>query len=114
MGCTFTDVSPNYSMSLNSLANSIGAIAGILGPIVVSALTESYPGVNGWRAAFILTFCMSTAMLILWALVIRAEVIPELNQPVSNRASASSCNVVHHPAVLEESSGDSCYKFEQQ
>lgn len=41
-------------------ANTVGAIAGIVGPIIVSAFVSAWPGVWGWRLAFLLTgvYCM--------------------------------------------------------
>lgn len=60
----------------------MGALAGILGPIIVALYTDYYPGVNGWRAVFILTFFLNCISLILWFMFIKAEIIPELNTPV--------------------------------
>lgn len=36
LGCAYSDVSPTYSSALNSVGNTVGALAGIVGPIVVS------------------------------------------------------------------------------
>ena len=80
-GCAFTDVAPNYSSALNTMGNTVGASAGIVGPIVVSALLEAFPGAWGWRAAFLLTALLCVVVLALWLAVMRFEIIPELNNP---------------------------------
>ena len=42
--CSFLDIAPNYSALLNSIANTIGAMAGIVGPICVGIFTSKYEG----------------------------------------------------------------------
>lgn len=37
--CSFTDVAPRYSSLLNTIANTCGAVAGMMGPLLVAALT---------------------------------------------------------------------------
>lgn len=61
--------------------NTVGAIAGIVGPIVVSAFVTAWPGSAGWRAAFILTFGMSAFAFLVWYVYIKAEIVPALNTP---------------------------------
>eukprot|EP01032_Pedospumella_encystans_P007676 gene7676-9182_t len=85
LGCIWSDVAPLYSSSLNSLANTIGAVAGIVGPIVVSAFVEAWPGVWGWRMAFLLTGGMCTVAMTLWYKYIKSEIRPELNTPAPLR-----------------------------
>lgn len=63
------------------VGNTFGACGGIAGPIIVSYLTEAFPGVWGWRLAFLLTCVQCVISLILWRTVITSEVIPELNNP---------------------------------
>ena len=60
----------------------MGALAGILGPIIVALFTDHYPGIIGWRAVFCLTFLLNCISLILWFLFIKADIIPELNTPI--------------------------------
>lgn len=83
IGCIWTDVTPLYSSQLNAIGNTVSAIAGVAGPIVVSALITAWPGVWGWRAAFLLTFLMSGCFTVLWVYVIKAEVVPALNTPAT-------------------------------
>lgn len=40
IGCAFLDISPNYSSSLNTLGNTMAALAGLASPIVVAALVS--------------------------------------------------------------------------
>lgn len=64
------------------IGNTIGAVAGILGPIVVAACTDAWPARGeGWRVAFFITFALSCVTLTLWFLSIKAEIVPVLNSP---------------------------------
>jgi MFS family permease len=87
VGCAYSDVAPNYSSSLNSIGNTIGSIAGIVGPIVVAAFISDYPDPWGWRGAFILTLGISLSALIPWLFFQTSLIVPELNLPrkLSNR-----------------------------
>ena len=51
--CSFTDVAPRFSALLNTIANTCGALAGMLGPILVAAVTTSR-GSDGRGVLFIL------------------------------------------------------------
>lgn len=75
----------NPSSTLFSVANTIGAVAGIVGPIVVSAFVEAWPGVWGWRMAFLLTGGMCVVAMSLWYKFIKSEIRPELNTPAPLR-----------------------------
>ncbi len=65
--------------ALNSVGNTIGAIAGTIGPIVVAALTEAYPGVWGWRYAFFLTGAMALSAIVLWNAYQTSAPVPAFN-----------------------------------
>jgi MFS family permease len=81
LACSFLDVSPNYSCSLNSLANLVGAIAGIMAPLVVSLFTYIWPGPAGWQAVFIFTAIMCVVSLYFWRKYGPCDVVPSLNAP---------------------------------
>ena len=83
LSCAFLDVSPNYSCSLNSLANMVGAIAGIVSPLVVSLFTSGvYMSVTwGWRAVFFLTAAQCVVALYFWNRYQVCGIVPELNSP---------------------------------
>ncbi len=85
LACAYSDLSPNYSSILNSIGNTIGAVAGIAGPLVVAAFTEAYPGVWGWRLAFLLTAVMAAGALVMWYFFQTSEIVPELNTPVDKK-----------------------------
>ena len=80
LACAFLDISPNYSCSLNSLANLIGAIAGVLAPLIVSTLVASM-GSTGWVVAFMLTFIQCVIAVILWYKYQTSDIVPVLNSP---------------------------------
>jgi MFS family permease len=81
IACAYTDISPVYSSLLNSIGNTASAVAGILGPILVSYTTRTWPGVLGWRIAFLLTLLLSCLSTLVWWKYVRAEVVPVLNTP---------------------------------
>jgi len=82
--CSFLDITPNHSALLNSIANTVGAAAGIAGPIVVGILTTAYPGVWGWRLVFYTCAIQCGFALVLWYLFQRSDIIPEINSPVKS------------------------------
>jgi MFS family permease len=79
--CSYSDVAPNFSSALNSVGNSIGAVAGIVGPLVVAAFTDSYEGVWGWRMFFFVTNIFVILSLISWSIYQTSVPVPELNTP---------------------------------
>jgi MFS family permease len=81
LGCAYSDVAPNYSSALNSVGNTIGSLAGIVGPIVVAQFTTTFEGSWGWRAAFFLTAFQAAISLVLWAIYQTSDPVPELNLP---------------------------------
>ena len=81
LNCAYSDVAPNYSSALNSIGNTIGAVAGIVGPIVVSAFTTEYEGAWGWRLSFFLTGFMAVISLIFWSKYQTSKPVPALNLP---------------------------------
>ena len=81
--CSYSDVAPNYSSALNTVGNCISAVAGIAGPLIVSALTEGLPVRWGWRVAFFLTFGQGVLGLALWYTFQTSEIVPALNNPTS-------------------------------
>jgi MFS family permease len=85
LNCAYSDVAPNYSSALNSIGNTIGAIAGIVGPIVVAEFTTKFEGSWGWRLAFFLTGLMAVLSLIPWSLYMQFEPVPALNLPTKKR-----------------------------
>lgn len=82
LACAYLDVAPRFSSSLNTVGNTIGAIAGIVGPIVVSYCLEEWPGMMGWRVVFIITACMCAIAMFFWALFQTSDIVPELNTPL--------------------------------
>ena len=54
--CSFLDIAPNYSALLNSIANTIGAMAGIVGPICVGIFTSKYEGIYSYVRLDILIY----------------------------------------------------------
>lgn len=83
INCAFLDVSPRFSSTINTLGNTAGAVAGLLGPIVVSALVTAIDGIWGWRLVFLLTAGMGVVSLIIWAIYQTSDIVHELNTPAT-------------------------------
>jgi len=81
LACAYSDVAPNFSSALNSIGNSIGAAAGIVGPLMVAAFTEKYEGAWGWRLSFFVTNIFVVLSLISWSVYQTSKAVPELNTP---------------------------------
>ncbi len=81
LGCAFSDVAPNYSSALNTVGNTISAVAGIIGPLVISGLLQDYPGSWGWRYAFFVTAGQVAIALIMWYCYQTSQPVPALNEP---------------------------------
>jgi MFS family permease len=71
---------------MNSIGNTVSAAAGILGPIIVASLTtnigdDSNNNPWGWRIAFLLTLFICIIVSTVWYIMIKAEIVNELNTP---------------------------------
>jgi dipeptide/tripeptide permease len=49
LGCAFMDIAPNFSSPLNTLGNCAGAVAGIIGPLICSALINELGQDDGYH-----------------------------------------------------------------
>jgi hypothetical protein len=67
---------------MDTIGNIFGAIAGLTGPLVVTAFTTSLDGSQGWRAVFLLTFFQCIVTLIFWKIYQTSEIVPALNTPL--------------------------------
>lgn len=85
LGCAFSDVAPNYSSALNSVGNTIGACAGIVGPLVVAQFTTSFEGSWGWRLSFFVTGFLAAISLFFWSIYQTSEPVPALNLPAKRK-----------------------------
>jgi hypothetical protein len=80
--CAYLDVSPNFSSIMNTVGNTCGAVAGLTGPIMVSALTHSFHGSWGWQLAFLIVFAQCVFTVICWAIFQTSDIVPVLNTPL--------------------------------
>jgi MFS family permease len=63
----------------------MGAVAGVVGPLVISALIEAYPGIWGWRIAFLISFAQGIIGTAVWFKFQTSKPVPELNSPTSTK-----------------------------
>jgi MFS family permease len=93
ISCSYSDVAPNYSSSFNTVGNIIASAAGIVGPLVISALLDSEPGVWGWRIAFFISGAQVVVSVVLWHMYQTSKPIDALNNPataaVTNTANSN-------------------------
>ena len=67
IGPAYLDVVPRFSGFVNTIANTLAAVAGILGPVVGSAFLVEHGDVQGWNYLFVLTIILTTGFLV-WVL----------------------------------------------
>jgi MFS family permease len=79
---SLSDIAPRYSSIMNTLGNTVGALAGLAGPLVVSALLGSYPDTTAWQIVFFLTFLQSAVALVVFYFYQADHIIEVLNNPV--------------------------------
>ena len=82
LNCAFLDISPRFSSTINTIGNTVGAISGLLAPIIVSALITAIEGKWGWRLVFMFTAGLGVVSIIIWAIFQTSDIIPVLNTPV--------------------------------
>ena len=80
MGVAYLDLLPRFSPMLNTIGNTLGAAAGIIGPVIASELIVLY-GVAGWNILFFITAAMSAIGVILWVFYGVSEIDDRLNTP---------------------------------
>jgi MFS family permease len=82
VACSFLEVAPVYSSTLNTIANVFGSVAGIATPMAVSVLTTLFPkDMLGWRVMFWLTAMQSAVALVMWYRFQTSQVVEKLNSP---------------------------------
>ena len=81
IGCAYLDVSPYYSARYNTVGNAVGAVGGIVSPVIVSILLTAFPGKQGWMLVFLITAIQATLATVCWFIYQTSEVIPAVNTP---------------------------------
>lgn len=81
IGPAYLDVVPRFSGFINTIANTLAAGAGILGPVVASALLVEYGDIQGWNYLFALTFILTTCGFLAWFFFAEVEVNHAINTP---------------------------------
>ena len=79
LSCAYLDFAPRFSPIINTFANALGAAAGIVGPILVSAMVSANPNDirTGWNIAFLISAIMCASSVVLWFFIAVSE--PVLN-----------------------------------
>lgn len=85
IGCSYSDITPNYSGSLNAIGNAISAVAGIVGPLVVSALISGVGGIWAWRFVFIITYILGLIGLFYYFKYQKSTPVYEVNTPLAKK-----------------------------
>ena len=81
LSCAYLEFSPRFSPIINTFANALGAAAGIVGPILVSALINANPDDEraGWNTAFLISAIMCSLSVVIWVFTAESEPVPECN-----------------------------------
>lgn len=82
IGCAYLEISPTFSSSLNTVGNTLSSIAGVAGPLVVSALVSNYDSLWGWRSVFFLTTFLNIISFTIWLMFYTANIVYDVNTPV--------------------------------
>ena len=83
LACCYLDICPVFSPQLNTVGNTISALLGIVGPIVVSKLLTAFPGEWGWRCVFLGTTGLSVVSLFFWRVYQTSDIDHKINTPTS-------------------------------
>jgi hypothetical protein len=75
------DIAPRYSSIMNTLGNAVGALAGLAGPLVVSALLDNFADVTAWKLVFFITGAQSVVALIVFYFYQADTIVDVLNNP---------------------------------
>lgn len=80
--CVYTEISPRYSSVINTLGNTLGALAGICGPVFLAAFINSQQHTrDGWRAMFWLVSAVNVVALTVFYIFQTSDLVPALNDP---------------------------------
>ena len=83
IGPAYLDVVPRFSGFVNTIANSLAAGAGILGPMVASALLVKYGDTAGWDYLFGITFILNCCGFLTWYFFAEVEINQLINTPAT-------------------------------
>ena len=110
LGCCYLDVAPRFSAQFNAVGNTFSALGGIASPLFVAQILGMFPGNPddaihtcdggdcdddiapgkwGWTVVFLFTAAQGWTTIILWSLVYKPDVIPELNTPRAEQKSTA-------------------------
>lgn len=82
--CSFLEIAPRFSVILNTLGNTAGALAGLAGPLTVSSLlTRDHS--TGWQYSFLVTISQCVFSLVVWYFYAEHNVIESLNTPLKKQ-----------------------------
>lgn len=73
------EISPRFGGILLGIANTLGALPGILAPIIVGVITTKYPGEKGWHFSFLIPTCLYVFSAIVFLLFAKVTPQPDLN-----------------------------------
>jgi len=65
ISCAYSEFAPKFSPFINTISNALGAVAGIVGPVMISALLTANKS-SGWEETFIICAIMCTSAVVVW------------------------------------------------
>lgn len=73
------EISPRFGGILLGIANTMGALPGIVAPIIVGVITTKYPGANGWHYSFLIPTCLYVFSAVVFLFFAKVTPQPDLN-----------------------------------
>ncbi|CAL4093071.1 unnamed protein product, partial [Meganyctiphanes norvegica] len=87
--CSCIDLAPNFSGTIFGILNTVGAIVGILSPLITGAIIEGNPSLSAWRKAFFITSGILLTSGVITCSFLKAERQP-WNEPKQDDAKERS------------------------
>jgi len=89
ISCAYSEFAPKFSPFINTIANALGAVAGIVGPVMISALLTANKS-SGWQETFIISAVMCTSSVVVWHFYAVSEPVYLCNKMLPNTTGALS------------------------
>ena len=90
IGCSYSDVAPRFASVYNSIANAVGATAGVIAPILTAYCITAFPGLLGWKVTFAVSVALSWIAEVLWYFNQTSDIVAVLNTPTSKYTAVAS------------------------
>ena len=84
IACAYGEFAPQFSPFINTISNALAAVAGIMGPVIVSALLTANKS-SGWEETFIICATMCCTAVFVWYFYAVSEPVYLCNKMLPKR-----------------------------